>query len=68
MIAERYADDVTESALKMVRDRDASKPMFAWFHYSDPHAPYRYHDEYNPAGKPLWKLDEVAATRARYDS
>ena len=68
MISERFGDDVTESALKLLRDRDPSKPMFAWFHYSDPHAPYKFHDDFNPVGKPLWKLDEIAATRARYDS
>ena len=68
MIAERFADDVTKIALKLLQERDTAKPMFAWFHYSDPHAPYKYHDEFNPVGKPLWKLDEIAATRARYDS
>jgi arylsulfatase A-like enzyme len=68
MIAERFGDDVTKSTLKLLAERDASKPLFAWIHYSDPHAPYKFHDEFNPAGTPLRKLDEVAATRARYDS
>ncbi|NUM56795.1 MAG: sulfatase [Candidatus Hydrogenedentes bacterium] len=68
MIAERFADDVTKSALKLLNERDAGKPMFAWFHYSDPHAPYKFHDKFHPVGKPLWKMTEVEATRARYDS
>lgn len=68
MIAERFGGDVTRSALKLLSERDASKPVFAWFHYSDPHAPYKFHREFNPVGEPLWKLSEVAATRARYDS
>ncbi|MCC6795849.1 MAG: sulfatase [Candidatus Hydrogenedentes bacterium] len=68
MIGERFGDDVTAASLKLIQERDPNKPLFAWFHYSDPHAPYKFHDEFNPAGKALWKLDEVAATRARYDS
>lgn len=68
MIGERFGDDVTEASLKLIKERDPNKPMFAWFHYSDPHAPYKFHDEFNPVGKALWKLDEVAAARARYDS
>lgn len=68
MISERNADDVTASALKLVRERDPKTPLFAWFHYSDPHAPYKFHDGYNPGGKPLWKQDDIGATRARYDS
>lgn len=68
MIGERFGDDVTAASLKLVQERDLNTPMFAWFHYSDPHAPYKFHDKFNPVGKALWKLDEVAATRARYDS
>ena len=68
MIPERYANDVTKNALDLLSQRDPKRPMFAWFHYSDPHAPYRFHDGFNPAGTPLWKLDEIGATRARYDS
>ncbi len=66
--SERYADEVTRLALEMIEKRDPAKPMFAWFHYSDPHAPYRFHNGLNPSGKALRKLSDEEATRARYDS
>lgn len=66
--SERYADEVTELALACLRERDRGRPLFAWFHYSDPHAPYRFHERFNPARRALWKMDKIAKTRARYDS
>lgn len=68
MKPERYADEVTRLALNLIKARDPDRPLFAWFHYSDPHAPYRMHNEFNPGRNKLWKLGEVAKTRARYDS
>jgi arylsulfatase A-like enzyme len=59
---------VTDLALARVRERDRDRPLFAWFHYSDPHAPYRFHEKFNPARRALWKMEKVAKTRARYDS
>jgi arylsulfatase A-like enzyme len=66
--SERYADDVTERAIEALKNRDPNRPLFCWFHYSDPHAPYRFHKRFDPWGVPLRKLDEVDNTRARYDS
>lgn len=66
--SERYADEVTRLALDQLSSREPGKPMFGWFHYSDPHAPYRFHKNLNPSGKPLRKMTEVESTRARYDS
>ncbi|MBX7258762.1 MAG: sulfatase [Candidatus Hydrogenedentes bacterium] len=68
MKAERYGDEVADHAIELLEKRDAAKPLFAWFHFSDPHAPYRFHDKYDPVGRPLWKLNETEQTRARYDS
>ncbi|MDZ4858505.1 MAG: sulfatase, partial [Candidatus Hydrogenedentes bacterium] len=66
--SERYADEVTRLALERIEKRAANKPLFAWFHYSDPHAPYRFHSELNPRGTALRTLSDVESTRARYDS
>jgi len=66
--AERYGDEVADHAIELLENRDPMKPMFAWFHFSDPHAPYRFHAKYDPVGTPLWKLDETEQIRARYDS
>ncbi len=65
---ERLGDDVLERSLKLLEDRDTAKPMFAWFHFSDPHAPYKMHKKHNPWGKRTSSLSEVDSVRARYDS
>ena len=41
--SERGAEEVTALALKLLEARDRGRPLFAWFHYSDPHAPYKLH-------------------------
>ncbi|MFO7973625.1 MAG: sulfatase [Candidatus Hydrogenedentota bacterium] len=66
--SERYADDVTKRAIEAIENRDADRPLFCWIHYSDPHAPYRFHKRFHPWEVPLRKLDDVEDTRARYDS
>jgi arylsulfatase A-like enzyme len=65
---ERVGDDVLERALELLENRDTAKPLFAWFHFSDPHAPYKLHEDYNPWGTRTAHLDEVDSVRARYDS
>jgi arylsulfatase A-like enzyme len=65
---ERLGDDVLERSLKLIEERDAAKPMFAWFHFSDPHAPYKMHSKYNPTGKRTSGMSETDSVRARYDS
>ena len=66
--SERFAGEVTELALKYLKERNPDRPLFCWIHYSDPHAPYLYHNEFDPTGTPLRKLEDTAKTRAKYDS
>jgi len=68
IISERYADAVTRIALERLAQRDPHRPFFAWIHYSDPHAPYRFHSDVNPGGKPWRRLDRANQVRALYDS
>lgn len=65
---ERYADEVTRIALDLLGKRDTNRPFFLWAHYSDPHAPYRFHKRFHPAKDPLWKLRKVERVCAKYDS
>lgn len=65
---ERYAEDVTDVALDLLRQRDANRPLFVWIHYSDPHAPYRFHRKYNPLGKRPFRLKNVEKVRVKYAS
>ena len=69
---ELYAGEVTERALKWLDERaereGEKKPLFFWVHYMDPHAPYRYHSDFN-----VWKqtpidLEEREEVPMRYDS
>jgi len=65
---ERYADDVTDQAIDLLRKCDPKKPFFFWIHYSDPHAPYRFHKDFNPQDKsPFW-LKSAHKVRVKYDS
>jgi len=65
---ERYADEVTDVALEQLAARDTDRPFFAWIHYSDPHAPYRFHKAFRPSGAPrFWDNNKNKAT-AKYDS
>lgn len=66
--SERYADEVARLSLKALESRDAAKPLFAWFHFSDPHAPYKSHSKFNPQNVKLRHLNETGKIRARYDS
>lgn len=47
--SERDADDVTNIAIEALGERDPDKPLFAWIHYSDPHAPYESHRKFDVA-------------------
>jgi arylsulfatase A-like enzyme len=66
--AERYADEVTRISLELLEGCDQGKPVFAWIHFSDPHAPYEFHKKFNPGDRVLRKLSDEENTRARYDS
>lgn len=66
--SERDADEVTKIAIKLLKTRDTSKPLFAWFHYSDPHAPYKNHRLHKVSKKSNYPNDKGAKIKARYDS
>ncbi len=57
--SEREAKEVTDIALDLLESRAADKPLFAWIHYSDPHAPYKNHRQFDP-----WDHAEDAARDA----
>ena len=66
--SERLADDVTDVTLELLEERDESKPLFLWVHYTDPHAPYRHRRRFNPRGQSPRRLDQEEAVNVRYDS
>lgn len=50
---ERLAPDVTQKACEWLQ-QVPSRPLFFWVHYSDPHSPYTFHQEFPvplPAGE-----------------
>lgn len=66
--SERRAPEVTEAAIRHFEGLDPEKPFFAWIHYTDPHAPYRFHRRFNPTGKrPFWLRNEEKV-QVKYDS
>lgn len=66
--SERDADEVTRIALKLLGNRDTAKPLFAWFHYSDPHAPYKNRRLHRVSKKSDYPDDKGAKIKVRYDS
>lgn len=66
--SERSAQEVTRIALAMLEGRDESKPLFAWIHYSDPHAPYKRHRKFEVSEIPSKRRDEATRIRGKYDS
>jgi arylsulfatase A-like enzyme len=66
--SERDAKDVTDIAVEQLQARDNARPLFAWFHYSDPHAPYKYHDAFKVSTPEDYPDDPGAEEKARYDS
>ncbi len=65
---ERHADEVTQRGLKILAERDPSRPLFMWLHYSDPHAPYKFHRKFAPSGRPRTARTPRDKAVARYDS
>ena len=66
--AERDGDEVTRLALELLEKWDRSQPLFAWFHYSDPHAPYKMHRKFDVA-EDLKAVDgREAKVHREYDS
>lgn len=65
---ERGGEEVTARALELLEQRPRDKPFFAWIHYSDPHAPYNFHKEFNPTGKKKILMGREKKTRLNYDT
>lgn len=69
---ERDARGVTNMALEALINRDPDKPMFAWFHYSDPHGPYQYHrkfdvaHDFEPGNRQMNKVNRNYASEIAY--
>lgn len=69
--AEGEAQDVTERATAWL-EKNHKKPLFLWVHFTDPHAPYKfhrqhvfkYHEKYRPLYPPGTHYDKIE----RYDS
>jgi arylsulfatase A-like enzyme len=66
--SERDADEVTRLSLEILAKRDTQKPLFAWFHYSDPHAPYKKHRQHIVSKRSDYPNDKGAKIKVRYDS
>jgi len=66
--AEATGEDVTDEGLEWVDGHFTSssdQPFFLWLHYVEPHAPYRYHDEY---AERLGIVDRDPKRSDRYDT
>ena len=66
--SERGAEEVTALALKLLEARDRERPLFAWFHYSDPHAPYVLHDGFEVTDPDDVPNDRRGRVIVKYDS
>lgn len=66
--SERGAEEVTALALENLLRRDPARPLFAWFHYSEPHAPYEMQKEFKVSSKSDWPDDKGARIKVKYDS
>lgn len=64
--SERPADEVTGTALRLLRETPKDRPFFAWVHYIDPHAPYVFRAGFNPSGSNVWRLQPRDRVRAKY--
>ncbi len=66
--SEATCEDVTDDALDWLgeeRKKGPEKPFFMWVHYIEPHAPYRFHDEYADR---LGVNDDKLEKKDRYDT
>lgn len=65
---EATCDDVTDDALDWLgeeRKKGPERPFFLWVHYIEPHAPYRFHEEYADR---LGVNDDALTKSDRYDT
>jgi choline-sulfatase len=66
--SEATCEDVTDDALGWLeedRRKKPGRPFLLWVHYIEPHAPYRFHEEY---AERLGVNDDQLRKRDRYDT
>jgi len=66
--SESTCEDVTDDALEWMeeyRRRETDHPFFLWVHYIEPHAPYRFHQEFATR---LGVNDDRLTKKDRYDT
>ena len=66
--SEATCEDVTDDALDWLgegRKQGPQKPFFLWVHYIEPHAPYRFHEDYADR---LGVNDDKLSRHDRYDT
>lgn len=66
--SEATCEDVTDDALDWLgeeRKKGPEKPFFLWVHYIEPHAPYRFHEEY---AERIGVNDDQLTKKDRYDT
>lgn len=66
--SERRGEEVTRISLELLASRDKDKPLFAWFHYSEPHAPYVLHHGHDVAKAYSTHRRKATKARRNYDS
>ncbi len=63
---ERDAMDVTDLAVEWLEEHEGEeKPFFMWAHYSDPHAPYKFREQFK---FPALKGEKFKSSSYRYDT
>ncbi len=66
--SEASGEDLTDDALQWAQrhhKKDGGRPFFLWVHYVEPHAPYRFHEEY---AQRLGVNDDKLTRVDRYDT
>lgn len=66
--SEATCEDVTDDALEWLKENRKGKPdhpFLLWVHYIEPHAPYRFHEEF---AERLGVNDDKLKKRDRYDT
>ncbi len=66
--SERDATEVTKIALELLKNRDTERPLFAWFHYSDPHAPYKMRENFEVTAAKDVPKGKTGRIARKYDS
>lgn len=66
--SERDAVEVADLSIAQLAARDPQRPFFAWFHFSDPHAPYKMQAGFEVSTEADYEGDPGAKEKARYDS